>query len=218
VADVVGQERAGRAAHIPVRVEHEVVDQQLAPLLEQLRQGGHAAAALEQVRLADLGHRQAAPLSVQRVALAGELLSLASSRLRAASHSPRGTIGGSAIPSSVAWLFPDRCQLTPGAVAASTWRPRRAAPPRTRSLRACPGGRCQHRLKPRCHGCLADDHDGTPQRNPSQDPQRGGGNSHAAMADCVAKHGRIRPAVEADRAGAAAEGGQRVGVQAKRKN
>jgi hypothetical protein len=74
VADVVGEERAGRAALIPVRVEHEVVDQQLATVLEQIQQAGRAVPALEPVLLADLGHRQPAPLGAQRVALLGELL------------------------------------------------------------------------------------------------------------------------------------------------
>jgi hypothetical protein len=64
VADVVGQERAGRTALIPVRVEHEMVDQQLTPALEQIQEAGLAIPALEQVLLADLGHRQLAPLSV----------------------------------------------------------------------------------------------------------------------------------------------------------
>ena len=73
VADAVGQERAGRAALVRVRVEHEMVDQQLTPALEQLQQAGLAVRALELVLLADLGHRHPAPLSVQCIALPGEL-------------------------------------------------------------------------------------------------------------------------------------------------
>ena len=76
VADVVGQERAGLAAFFPVRVEHEVVDQQLAVISEQVQQAGLTVPALEHVLLVYLGHRQPAPLGVQRVPLPGELLLL----------------------------------------------------------------------------------------------------------------------------------------------
>jgi len=74
VSDVVGQERAGPAAFIPARVEHEVVDQQLAAVVEQVQQAGLAVPALEHVLLVHLDHRQPAPLGVQRVPLPGEFL------------------------------------------------------------------------------------------------------------------------------------------------
>jgi hypothetical protein len=76
VADAVGQERARLAALIPVRVEHEVVDQQLTAVLEQAGQAGLAVRALEDVFLVNLDHRQVAPPGVQRVSLPGEFLLL----------------------------------------------------------------------------------------------------------------------------------------------
>ena len=72
MADAVGQERAGRASFIPVRVEHEVVDHQLTANLEQAGQARQAVRALEDVFLVDLDHRQLAALGVQRVPLPGE--------------------------------------------------------------------------------------------------------------------------------------------------
>jgi hypothetical protein len=80
VADAVGQERAGLAALFPVRVEHEVVDQQLTAALEQVEQAGLAVRALEDVFLVNLDDRQLAPLSVQRVSLPGEFLLLRQQR------------------------------------------------------------------------------------------------------------------------------------------
>jgi hypothetical protein len=76
VTDAVGQERAGFAALVPVRVEHEVVDQQLTTALEQVGQAGLAVRAAEDVFLVNLDHRQLAPLGVQRVSLTGEFLLL----------------------------------------------------------------------------------------------------------------------------------------------
>ena len=63
-----------RAAFVPVRIEHEVVDQQLAAVLEEVEQADRAFLPLEHVLLVDLDHRQPAPLGVHRVPLPGELL------------------------------------------------------------------------------------------------------------------------------------------------
>jgi hypothetical protein len=57
---------------------------------------------------------------------------------------------------------------------------------------------------------LTDDHDRAPQRDTGQYPQCGGGNSHAAVTDSMAKHGRIRPAMQTDGAGAATISAQGV--------
>ena len=75
-----------RAAVIPARVEHEVVDDELTPALEQVEQPGLTFGAVEDVLLVDLDHRQLAALSVHRVALAGELLLMGQQLL--AGHEP----------------------------------------------------------------------------------------------------------------------------------
>jgi hypothetical protein len=76
VTDAVGQERAGFAALVPVRIEHEVVDQQLTTALEQAGQASLAVRAPEEVFLVNLDHRQLAPLGIERVSLTGEFLLL----------------------------------------------------------------------------------------------------------------------------------------------
>ena len=63
---------------------------------------------------------------------------------------------------------------------------------------------------------LAGDQDRTAQRYPGQYSQRGHRNPYAPVTYRVAEYGRVRPAVQADRAGPAAKGAQGVGVQAKR--
>jgi hypothetical protein len=51
-----------------------VVDDQLAAVAEQVREGGLAVLALEDVALVDAHHRQPPPVGVQRIALPGQLL------------------------------------------------------------------------------------------------------------------------------------------------
>src|SRR5450755_3813917 len=53
VTDVVGLIRADRAASVPGRVEHEVLDDELCPALEEIQQAGPAVRALEDVVLLD---------------------------------------------------------------------------------------------------------------------------------------------------------------------
>ena len=60
--EVVGPEGAALAPFLPVGGEHEVVDHQLTPTPEQIRQGLLAAGAVEDVRLGDLLPRQLAAL------------------------------------------------------------------------------------------------------------------------------------------------------------
>ena len=76
MADVVDAHRAADAALLPRRAEHDVVDDELAPPLEQVDQPRRPALALEQVVLLDLHHRQAAPFGRQRVAGPGRRLLL----------------------------------------------------------------------------------------------------------------------------------------------
>src|SRR4029079_14977133 len=73
---LVGAGGAARAALVPLGMEHEVVDDQLRPAVEQLAQRPPAARALELVGLGDLDHRELAALGVEPVALAGEVLLL----------------------------------------------------------------------------------------------------------------------------------------------
>src|SRR5687768_5826039 len=74
VGDLV---RAGRAAGTPVlplRIEHEVLDDELAASLEEAGQADLAVRSLEDVVLVDPHHRQPAPVSVEGVPGPGELL------------------------------------------------------------------------------------------------------------------------------------------------
>src|SRR4029079_11734820 len=72
--EVVGPERAALAAGLPVRGEHEVVDDELGLAVEQVGEGRRAARALELVALGDLDPGQRAAGGAELVALAGELL------------------------------------------------------------------------------------------------------------------------------------------------
>ena len=91
---LVGAGGAARAAVLPVRVEHEVVDDQLGATLEQVDEARRPVRPVEHVVLLDLDHRQLAALDVERVASPVSSFSLASSSLRAASHSSRVAIRG----------------------------------------------------------------------------------------------------------------------------
>src|SRR6185437_15523337 len=66
--------RAARAGRVPVRVEHDVLDDELAAIPEQAGQRDLALRAFERVLLADPDHRQPPPLRVQRVTAAGVFL------------------------------------------------------------------------------------------------------------------------------------------------
>src|SRR6266566_137224 len=72
--EVVGPERANRAAGLILRIEHEVVDEQLASAVEELGQGLLALRALEDVLLLDRLPGQGLPMSRQLVARAREFL------------------------------------------------------------------------------------------------------------------------------------------------
>jgi len=63
-----------RASGVPIRVEHEVIDDELACAFEQLRQSLLAAGSLEHVILVDTLPRQCAPLFAQLVAEPVEFL------------------------------------------------------------------------------------------------------------------------------------------------
>ena len=68
VPNVVGEERAGATAFIPVRVEHEVVDDELSTTFEHVDQADLAVIrAFELVWLVHLDHRQGAALLIQGV-------------------------------------------------------------------------------------------------------------------------------------------------------
>lgn len=73
----------------------------------------------------------------------------------------------------------------------------------------------RHHLRPAPSG--GNQHE-TAQRHLRQDAERGGGHPHAAVADRAAEHGRVRPAMDADRARPAPEGRQRIGVEAQRQD
>ena len=74
VGQLVHRRRAARAGRVPVRAEHDVLDDQLRLIAEQVAQAGLTVRALEHVLLVDPDHRQPAPFRVERVPLAGLLL------------------------------------------------------------------------------------------------------------------------------------------------
>ena len=90
--EIVGPERAALAAGLPVRTEHEVIDDELALAAEQVREGRLAVLAVEHVSRLDLFPRQLAPLGAQRIARVGESFSFSRSRSRAAVQSGFETI------------------------------------------------------------------------------------------------------------------------------
>src|SRR5262245_65005103 len=75
--DVVGRPGATRAALLPSRTEHEVVDDELAASLEEVAEGFLAVRSLEQVGLVDPDPGQLAPLGAQAIAQMGQFLLLA---------------------------------------------------------------------------------------------------------------------------------------------
>src|SRR3954469_12548370 len=76
MADLVDEHAAAVAALVLVRPEHEVVEDQLAPALEQVRECDLPLRALELIVLLDLRPRQPAPLRGKLVAPPRQLLLL----------------------------------------------------------------------------------------------------------------------------------------------
>jgi len=72
--DLVDAGRAARAAGLPIRTEHEVLDHELTPALEEVEQPDLAVRAGEAVVLVDAHHRQVPPRGVERVGLPRVLL------------------------------------------------------------------------------------------------------------------------------------------------
>src|SRR5262245_43674532 len=71
---VVGDEGAALAPLVPSGVEHEVVDDKLAPALEQIAEGAAAVRTVEEVVLVDQHPWQFAALPAQFVSFPGEFL------------------------------------------------------------------------------------------------------------------------------------------------
>src|SRR5438132_13040456 len=72
--EVVGPEGAAAAADLPVRTVHEVVDDELAALAEEIREHLPAILALEDVFLLDPLPRQVPALPAELITTTGELL------------------------------------------------------------------------------------------------------------------------------------------------
>jgi hypothetical protein len=79
--EVIGEQRAARAALLPVRAEHEVIDDQLALAAEQIGERLLAVRGVEHVVLVDLLPRQLAPFAAQRITRARERLFVGEMRL-----------------------------------------------------------------------------------------------------------------------------------------
>ncbi len=73
-AEIVGPERTVRTPLVPVRAEHEVVDDELAPFPEELDEGLLAAGLVEDIGLLDPLPRELAALPVQVVTQPREFL------------------------------------------------------------------------------------------------------------------------------------------------
>src|SRR6266478_1690132 len=73
---MIGDERTRLAAFIPLRIEHEVIDDKLAAAFEQVAQRHFAAGLVEHVLLLDLLPRQTLTQTSQFVAHPGKILLL----------------------------------------------------------------------------------------------------------------------------------------------
>src|SRR5918912_1985633 len=80
-SDAVRDRGADRAAGSPHRAEHEVVDEELRPAVEEIRERLRAVHRLEAVVLHDLDPRKLLPLLGQLITAVGELLLLGEQRL-----------------------------------------------------------------------------------------------------------------------------------------
>ena len=69
--EMIGEERAARAAFLPAGTEHEVIDEQLAAAAEQVGERLLAAGPVEHVALVDLNPGQFAALPAELVAARG---------------------------------------------------------------------------------------------------------------------------------------------------
>src|SRR5260370_29100551 len=87
VVEVVRPEGAVLASLFPLRRKHEVVDDELAPLAEEIGERLLAVRAVEDIRRGDLLPRQLAPLPAEVIAETGEFLLLF--QMRRARGNPR---------------------------------------------------------------------------------------------------------------------------------
>src|SRR6266536_4973070 len=72
--DMIGQERAARATLLPFWTKHEMIDDQLAPAIEQVSERFLAGRSFKDVRLLHLDPGQFAPLPAQLIAFTSEPL------------------------------------------------------------------------------------------------------------------------------------------------
>jgi hypothetical protein len=87
VPNVVGEERAGATAFVPVRVEHKVVDDELSTTFEHVDQAHLAVIrALEFVRLVHQNNRQGTAVLIQGVTSTSDFFLL--DQQRSASDQP----------------------------------------------------------------------------------------------------------------------------------
>jgi len=72
--EAIGHGRAGRAAGLVARPEHEVVDRELRAVIKQLHQGLGALRGLQRVLLVDRHPGKLPPVASELIAHPGELL------------------------------------------------------------------------------------------------------------------------------------------------
>ena len=76
LGELVGAGRAARAPFVPVGMEHEVVQDQLPPTIEEIGKADGTSGAVKPVGLVDLNHGQVATFGADLVAEPGEFLLL----------------------------------------------------------------------------------------------------------------------------------------------
>jgi hypothetical protein len=85
IADIVDQVRAVTATFVPIRIEHDVVDNQLPASFEEIEQTDLPTLSLEGVRLGNFDHREFSALFIDLLPLFGGLFFL-SKELLALDH------------------------------------------------------------------------------------------------------------------------------------
>src|ERR1700733_1793558 len=117
--EIVGPKRAAFAGIFPIRAKHEVLDDKLRAIAEQLRQGFLSVGRVERIVLFHPHPRQGAPLGTESISFAGE--GLFPGQVLPARFQPRLTGNhGMSVDHLVSFLFADCLSRFGGSVWPST--------------------------------------------------------------------------------------------------